>query len=57
LGAVALELEGVGGRYLEDCQIAEPWTEARPMAGYMPYALDADDASRLWSVSEQLIAG
>jgi len=24
------------------------------MAGYMPYALDPDDASRLWSVSEEL---
>ncbi len=53
--AVAPELEGVGGRYLEDCAIAEPWTEARPMAGYMPYALDPNDASRLWSVSEELI--
>lgn len=54
--AVAPELEGVGGRYLEDCAVAEPWTDARPMAGYMPYALNPDDASRLWSVSEELIA-
>jgi NAD(P)-dependent dehydrogenase (short-subunit alcohol dehydrogenase family) len=54
--AVAAELDGVGGQYLEDCAIAEPWTEARPMSGYMPYALDAGDAQRLWTVSEELIA-
>jgi NAD(P)-dependent dehydrogenase (short-subunit alcohol dehydrogenase family) len=54
--AVAEDLEGVGGRYLEDCAIAAPWTEARPMSGYMPYALDRDDAERLWTMSEQLIA-
>ena len=53
--AVAPELDGVGGRYLEDCAIAEPWTEERPMSGYMPYALDPDDAARLWTVSEELI--
>jgi NAD(P)-dependent dehydrogenase (short-subunit alcohol dehydrogenase family) len=54
--AVAPELEGVGGRYLEDCAIAEPWSEERPMSGYLPYALNADDARRLWSVSQDLIA-
>ena len=53
--AVAPELEGVGGHYLEDCAIAESWTEERPMSGYMPYALDAADARRLWEVSEELI--
>ncbi|MDP9238204.1 MAG: oxidoreductase [Chloroflexota bacterium] len=54
--AVAPELEGVGGRYLEDCAIAKPWTEEQPMSGYLPYALHADDARKLWSVSEELIA-
>jgi NAD(P)-dependent dehydrogenase (short-subunit alcohol dehydrogenase family) len=54
--AVAPELEGVGGQYLEDCAIAEPWSTERPMSGYMPYALDADRAERLWSVSEKLVA-
>ena len=55
--AVAPELEGVGGRYLEDCAIAAPWTEERPMNGYMPYALDPARAERLWAVSEELIGG
>lgn len=55
--AVAPELDGVGGLYLEDCAVAAPWSEERPMSGYMPYALDPDDARRLWAVSEALIAG
>ena len=53
--AVAPELEGAGGLYLEDCAVARPWTSEQPMAGYMPYALDPGRAQRLWSVSEQLI--
>jgi NAD(P)-dependent dehydrogenase (short-subunit alcohol dehydrogenase family) len=54
--AVAGELEGKGGLYLEDCAIAQPWTEERPMSGYKPYALDAANAERLWSVTEEMIA-
>lgn len=52
--AVAKELEGVGGLYLEDCQQAEPWTAERPYQGYMPYALDPERADRLWALSEEL---
>ncbi len=54
--AVSPDLQGVGGRYLEDCAIARPWTSEQPMSGYMPYALDPDRAERLWSVSEKLVA-
>ena len=54
--AVAPELEGVGGKYLENCAIAEPWTEEQPMQGYLPYAVDAGNARRLWDVSEGLVA-
>ena len=54
--AVAAELEGVGGRYLEDCAVAKPWSKEKPMSGVMPYALDVDRAERLWSVSEELTA-
>jgi NAD(P)-dependent dehydrogenase (short-subunit alcohol dehydrogenase family) len=54
--AVAPELEGVGGRYLEDCAIAQPWNSVRPMSGVMPYALDPDRAAQLWAVSEEMIA-
>jgi NAD(P)-dependent dehydrogenase (short-subunit alcohol dehydrogenase family) len=55
--AVAPELEGVGGRYLENCAIAAPWSEDAPMSGVMPYALDAGSAERLWVLSEGMIAG
>jgi NAD(P)-dependent dehydrogenase (short-subunit alcohol dehydrogenase family) len=54
--AVASELEGVGGRYLEDCSVAKPWSRDSPFSGVMPYALDASHARQLWSVSEELIA-
>jgi hypothetical protein len=54
--AVSQELEGVGGRYLEDCQEAAPYDPAlesakMPFHGYMPYALDPEHAERLWILS------
>jgi NAD(P)-dependent dehydrogenase (short-subunit alcohol dehydrogenase family) len=51
-------LDGVGGRYFEDCNEA-PVVAARPqtgMGGVAPYALDPVNAERLWAVSEELIA-
>jgi len=53
--ATAPELEGVGGRYLEDCQEAEPWRAELPYAGYAPYALDPEAAARLWTVSRAMV--
>jgi NAD(P)-dependent dehydrogenase (short-subunit alcohol dehydrogenase family) len=53
--ATAPELRGRGGLYLEDCRIASPWTAERPMEGYLPYALDPDNAARLWELSETLV--
>jgi hypothetical protein len=43
-------LEGVGGRYFEDCNQAEPH---RPgvRRGVTAYALDPEVAARLWQVS------
>lgn len=54
--ALAPELEGIGGRYLENCRIAQPWSDDHPTSGVKPYALDPVSAERLWSVSEQLVA-
>ena len=51
--AVAPELEGVGGLYLENCNQALLWTEANPFEGVMPHALDPDAAERLWAASEE----
>lgn len=42
--AVAPELEGQGGLYLEDCRISDA----------APYARDARRAARLWELSERL---
>ncbi|MFN3523473.1 MAG: oxidoreductase [Phenylobacterium sp.] len=51
--ALAPELEGVGGLYLEDCAQAEPWDQASPARGVMPHALDPEEAERLWTLSEE----
>jgi NAD(P)-dependent dehydrogenase (short-subunit alcohol dehydrogenase family) len=51
--AVGAELEGVGGLYLEDCAEAVPWTKEAPLTGVMPYALDPEQAERLWALSEE----
>lgn len=51
--ALAPELEGVGGLYLENCAQAESWTEANPFEGVLPHALDPEGAERLWAVSEE----
>jgi NAD(P)-dependent dehydrogenase (short-subunit alcohol dehydrogenase family) len=51
--AVGEELEGQGGLYLEDCAEALPWTKEAPLKGVMPYALDPEQAERLWALSEE----
>jgi len=53
--ATALELEGKGGLYLEDCQEAEPAVPEKPFSGWHPHALDTDAAARLWKVSGEMV--
>ncbi|WP_369254347.1 SDR family NAD(P)-dependent oxidoreductase [Streptomyces sp. R35] len=54
--AASPTVEGVTGRYYEDCAEAKPVTErAGNVGGVAPYALDQDNAARLWTVSEDLI--
>lgn len=55
--ATSYDLEGRGGLYLEDCSVAEPWSQATPLRGYLPYALDPQSADRLWSESIKMAAG
>ena len=43
-------LEGVGGRYFEDCNEAEPHRE-ETREGVADYALDPDAADQLWEAS------
>jgi NAD(P)-dependent dehydrogenase (short-subunit alcohol dehydrogenase family) len=58
LVATSPQLNGVGGRYFEDCNEARPlpadFSDDEP-DGVAPYALDPDNAARLWELSEGLI--
>ncbi|HEY0120023.1 MAG TPA: SDR family NAD(P)-dependent oxidoreductase [Cellulomonas sp.] len=50
-------LEGVGGRYFENCQEADvddPTAAGIDAAGVAPYALDPEAADRLWEVTDQM---
>jgi NAD(P)-dependent dehydrogenase (short-subunit alcohol dehydrogenase family) len=48
-------VEGVTGRYYEDCAEAAQVTErGTHTGGVAPYVLDRDNAERLWQVSNQL---
>lgn len=58
------KLEGLGGVYMEDCEIAEiaGSGEGTPIAsevavrkGVKDYAIDKENADKLWSLSEKLI--
>ncbi|WP_405969826.1 SDR family NAD(P)-dependent oxidoreductase [Streptomyces sp. NBC_00988] len=54
--AASPTVQGVTGAYFEDCARSEPVTErAGAVAGVAPYALDRDNAARLWAVSEDLV--
>lgn len=53
--AVAPELKGRGGLYLEDCHVAGPSPSLASPGGYAPWALDADGAAKLWTLSEKLV--
>jgi hypothetical protein len=48
-------LDGVGGRYFEDCNEAEPH-QAGIRRGVAAYALDPEKAARLWQVSIDMVA-
>jgi NAD(P)-dependent dehydrogenase (short-subunit alcohol dehydrogenase family) len=59
--AVSPLLEGIGGRYFEDCNQAETVdppigrSRTRIRTGVARYALDPANADRLWTVSEDLL--
>jgi NAD(P)-dependent dehydrogenase (short-subunit alcohol dehydrogenase family) len=53
-GAVAAADE-VGGRYCEDCHVAEIEPDAAKRAGVRPYALNPETAKALWAKSEEMV--
>ncbi|MET8849145.1 SDR family NAD(P)-dependent oxidoreductase [Amycolatopsis sp. NPDC004625] len=55
--ATSPQLAGLGGLYLEDCDVAElapSDAEGLAASGVRRYALDRDEAARLWTLSAQL---
>ena len=57
VAAVAPELAGTGGHYLEDCNEYETVAnDAEVSSGVREWALDAEAAERLWDVSAELVA-
>jgi NAD(P)-dependent dehydrogenase (short-subunit alcohol dehydrogenase family) len=50
-------LDELGGLYCEDCDVAPMASdELPPFLGVAAHAVDEDDAARLWSVTEEMLA-
>ncbi|MFI5559347.1 SDR family NAD(P)-dependent oxidoreductase [Amycolatopsis japonica] len=52
--ATSPRLDGMGGLYCEDCDVAEIAAEEGEWVGVRPYAIDAGEAERLWKFSAGL---
>lgn len=54
--ATSAQLDGLGGLYCEDCDLARVADPGDSIGdgGVQPYALDADGARRLWTLSTEL---
>ncbi|GAW18118.1 hypothetical protein ANO14919_075910 [Xylariales sp. No.14919] len=55
--AVSRDLEGKGGRYLEQCQVSEGLTQGSDVVGpgHAPWAYHEEDAKKLWALSLKLV--
>jgi NAD(P)-dependent dehydrogenase (short-subunit alcohol dehydrogenase family) len=52
---VAADADAVGGRYCEDCGVAEVTSDPASPTGVFGYALDPERAGALWTRSEELV--
>jgi NAD(P)-dependent dehydrogenase (short-subunit alcohol dehydrogenase family) len=52
--ATSSQLDGLGGVYLENCEIAVPWTDDQEFTGVKEWATDPQQAARLWELSASL---
>ncbi|WP_256638729.1 SDR family NAD(P)-dependent oxidoreductase [Streptomyces murinus] len=52
--ATSPQLDGLGGLYLEDCDIAEPAPDTDDREGVKDWAIDPEQAARLWTLSTEL---
>ncbi|MDX8147932.1 SDR family NAD(P)-dependent oxidoreductase [Lentzea sp. BCCO 10_0061] len=48
-------LDGISGRYFEDCNESAPVAGGSHMRGVAPYAQDPEAAAQLWKVSEETL--
>lgn len=56
LWAATSPLLTAGGVYCEDCNVAEAVAATeKAMSGVRPWAMDTDDAERLWAMSEDML--
>jgi NAD(P)-dependent dehydrogenase (short-subunit alcohol dehydrogenase family) len=54
--AVVARAEAVGGRYCEDCHVADiVVADPHAIGGVRPYALDPERAKALWAKSEEMV--
>ena len=51
--ATSPQLDGMGGLYLEDCDVAEPNVPDGPRRGVAAHATDPEQAARLWALSAE----
>jgi hypothetical protein len=49
------DADAIGGRYCEDCGVADRADGPDSRAGVYAYALDPDTAKALWARSEELV--
>jgi NAD(P)-dependent dehydrogenase (short-subunit alcohol dehydrogenase family) len=49
--ATSPQLDGMGGVYREDCDVAEPNDDPSSRRGVHSWATDPDEAARLWALS------
>ena len=53
--AIVADTDEIGGRYCEDCGVAQLTDDANAMSGVRTYALDREHAEALWARSEELV--
>jgi NAD(P)-dependent dehydrogenase (short-subunit alcohol dehydrogenase family) len=53
--AAVAKANEVGGRYCEDCHVAEIQPDPARRGGVKPYALDPERAKALWAKSEEMV--
>ena len=52
--ATSPQLDGMGGVYCEDCDVAEPNDDPSSRRGVRSWAIDLEEAARLWALSAEL---